>query len=86
MKDATGKRQIGRRCNAETVQLSALFGAIYFIQGIGEPTEGLIAQPRQPDVTIAETMSWHIANIRVSTPILPVCYGLWDNPFSVPRI
>jgi Na+/melibiose symporter-like transporter len=45
MKDATGKRHIGRRCNAETVQLSALFGAIYFIQGIGEPTEGLIAQP-----------------------------------------
>jgi predicted MFS family arabinose efflux permease len=27
------------------VGLAALFGAIYFIQGIAEPTEGLIAQP-----------------------------------------
>src|SRR6476469_2319942 len=25
--------------------LSALFGAMYFVQGIGEPTEGLIGQP-----------------------------------------
>src|SRR5688500_12059938 len=25
--------------------LAALFGAIYFIQGIAEPSEGLIAQP-----------------------------------------
>jgi predicted MFS family arabinose efflux permease len=30
---------------ADAVKLSLLFGAIYFIQGIGEPTEGLIAQP-----------------------------------------
>ena len=29
----------------ERFGLSVLFGAIYFIQGIGEPTEGLIAQP-----------------------------------------
>jgi MFS family permease len=29
----------------ETVRLGLLFGAIYFLQGIGEPTEGLIAQP-----------------------------------------
>ena len=27
------------------VGLAVLFGAIYFIQGIAEPTEGLIAQP-----------------------------------------
>jgi len=32
----------GRR---ETFGLAVLFGALYFIQGIGEPTEGLIAQP-----------------------------------------
>lgn len=30
---------------SEAVKLSLLFGAIYLIQGIGEPTEGLIAQP-----------------------------------------
>jgi BT1 family. len=29
----------------ETLGLGVLFGTIYFIQGIGEPTEGLIAQP-----------------------------------------
>ncbi len=31
--------------SSEAVKLSLLFGAIYFIQGIGEPTEGLVAQP-----------------------------------------
>lgn len=30
---------------APTWQLGLLFGAMYFIQGIGEPTEGLISQP-----------------------------------------
>jgi MFS family permease len=30
---------------AQTVRLGVLFGTLYFIQGIGEPTEGLIAQP-----------------------------------------
>lgn len=30
---------------AEVAGLGLLFGAFYFIQGIGEPTEGLIAQP-----------------------------------------
>jgi MFS family permease len=29
----------------ETVRLGLVFGAIYFLQGVGEPTEGLIAQP-----------------------------------------
>ncbi len=35
----------GSAAKSEAVKLSLLFGAIYFIQGIGEPTEGLIAQP-----------------------------------------
>jgi MFS family permease len=30
---------------SEKARLGLLFGAIYFLQGIGEPTEGLIAQP-----------------------------------------
>lgn len=29
----------------DTRALAPLFGAMYFIQGIAEPTEGLIAQP-----------------------------------------
>jgi len=35
----------GSAAKSEAVKLSLLFGAIYFIQGIAEPTEGLIAQP-----------------------------------------
>lgn len=34
----------GSRSN-ETLGLVLLFGAMYFVQGIAEPTEGLIAQP-----------------------------------------
>jgi len=34
-----------RRPDRGTVGLVTLFGAMYFIQGIAEPTEGLIAQP-----------------------------------------
>jgi MFS family permease len=30
---------------ANAVSLGCFFGAVYFVQGIGEPTEGLIAQP-----------------------------------------
>lgn len=30
---------------AQTTKLAVLFGLIYFVQGIGEPTTGLIAQP-----------------------------------------
>ncbi len=33
------------RAARETVPLATLFGAMYFVQGIAEPTEGLIAQP-----------------------------------------
>ena len=29
----------------ELLTLGLLFGSIYFVQGIAEPTEGLIAQP-----------------------------------------
>ncbi|HUG91177.1 MAG TPA: MFS transporter [Planctomycetaceae bacterium] len=41
--EETSVRQApGRR---ETVGLATLFGVMYFVQGIGEPTEGLISQP-----------------------------------------
>ncbi len=33
------------RRRATTLRLSALFGTIYFVQGVAEPTEGLVAQP-----------------------------------------
>ncbi len=34
-----------RAHGSEVWRLGLLFGALYFLQGIGEPTEGLIAQP-----------------------------------------
>ena len=34
-----------RARRSEVWRLGLLFGALYFLQGIGEPTEGLIAQP-----------------------------------------
>jgi hypothetical protein len=36
---------IAQAQSREVWRLALLFGAIYFLQGIGEPTEGLIAQP-----------------------------------------
>ena len=35
----------GGRWPTETILLCALFGALYFTQGISEPTEGLVVQP-----------------------------------------
>ncbi len=35
----------GSRWPTETILLCALFGALYFTQGISEPTEGLVVQP-----------------------------------------
>ena len=34
-----------RRWSTETIVLCALFGVLYFTQGISEPTEGLVVQP-----------------------------------------
>ena len=31
----------------DTLRLSLLFGTIYFVQGMSEPTTGLISQPNQ---------------------------------------
>ncbi len=38
-------RPIRNAPSREVVGLGLLFGAIYFVQGVGEPTEGLVAQP-----------------------------------------
>jgi MFS family permease len=42
---ATANRRRDRASAGEAWRLGLLFGAIYFLQGIGEPTDGLIAQP-----------------------------------------
>jgi len=64
---------------ADAVKLSLLFGAIYFIQGIGEPTEGLIAQPVRSLLTkwgqTAGEMTAFMALISLPWSIKPL-YGL----------
>ena len=42
MVDNTDKKPVSHH---ESIGLAVLFGAMYFVQGIAEPTEGLIAQP-----------------------------------------
>ncbi|HET6878772.1 MAG TPA: hypothetical protein VFI31_01300, partial [Pirellulales bacterium] len=40
--------QSGRRLQTrDTLRLGLLFGTIYFVQGMSEPTTGLISQPNQ---------------------------------------
>ena len=52
------REAVGRR---ETVGLGLLFGAMYFIQGIGEPSEGLIAQP-----VLSLLKSWEFGDAQIA--------------------
>ena len=45
----------------ETVSLGILFGAMYFFQGIGEPSDGLIAQP-----VLSLLKSWHFGDVQIT--------------------
>ena len=45
MTDSESPSTVNPDLRRETVGLMLLFGAMYFVQGIAEPTEGLIAQP-----------------------------------------
>jgi MFS family permease len=59
----------------EAFQLSLFFGAVYFIQGIGEPTEGLIAQPVR-----SLLLNWHysVEDISLFATLLSVPW--WFKP------
>src|SRR5262245_57047028 len=69
------------------IGLSALFGLLYFVQGIVEPTDGLLSQPiksllRNWDYSAAST-AWFIAILSLAWAIEPV-YGLLTDfvPFA----
>ena len=72
----------------ETLGLGLLFGAIYFIQGVGEPTEGLIAQPVRSilkswghgdsAITTFAGSTWAIASWRS----VPSSSRTWSSPRS----
>jgi MFS family permease len=59
----------------EMVQLGLLFGAIYFIQGIGEPTEGLIAQPVR---SLLKSWGYSAASIGLFVMLLSIPW--WVKP------
>ena len=57
----------------ETARLGFLFGAIYFLQGIGEPTEGLIAQPVR---SLLKTWGHSASEIAAFSALLAVPWSL----------
>src|SRR5262245_52621414 len=72
------------------IGLSALFGLLYFVQGIVEPTDGLLSQPiksllRNWDYSAAAT-AWFIAILSLAWAIKPL-YGLLTDfvPFAGSR-
>jgi MFS family permease len=52
----------GRRWPTETFLLCVLFGALYFTQGVSEPTEGLVVQPSRWLLK-----SWHETNEQITS-------------------
>lgn len=57
----------------EVMGIAALFGAIYFIQGMSEPTEGLIAQPVR---SLLNTWGHSVAEIAVFSAVLSAPWSL----------
>jgi MFS family permease len=72
------------------IALGALFGALYFVQGIGEPTAGLIAQPVRSMLKQwgedAATIAWWSALLGLPSVAKPI-YGLISDflPFRGQR-
>src|SRR5262245_50579702 len=69
----------GSRRRGSVIALGSLFGLLYFVQGIVEPTDGLLSQPiksllRNWGYSAAST-AWFIAALSVAWAIKPL-YGL----------
>jgi len=62
-----------------TLALAALFGLLYFVQGIVEPTDGLLSQPIKSLLRTwgysAASVAWFIAVLSIAWAIKPL-YGL----------
>ena len=59
----------------ETVGLAALFGAMYFVQGIGEPSDGLITQPVQSILK-----GWHYSVDDIALFMMLMSIPWWFKP------
>src|SRR5262245_48511205 len=80
----------GSRRRRSLIGLGALFGLLYFVQGIVEPTDGLLSQPiksllRNWGYSAAST-AWFIAILSLAWAIKPL-YGLLADfvPFAGSR-
>jgi predicted MFS family arabinose efflux permease len=78
---------VGHGHGGSLIGLSTLFGLLYFVQGIVEPTDGLLSQPiksllRNWNYTAAST-AWFIAVLSLAWSIKPL-YGLLTDfvPFA----
>src|SRR5262244_1092474 len=77
----------GSESRRSLIGLATLFGLLYFVQGIVEPTDGLLSQPiksllRNWDYSAAST-AWFIAILSLAWTIKPL-YGLLTDfvPFA----
>jgi MFS family permease len=63
----------------ETIGLGILFGVLYFVQGVGDPTDGLISQPVMSLLKSWELgdakITWFVALLSLPWTIKPI-YGL----------
>ena len=69
----------GRERGTSMLGLGALFGLLYFVQGIVEPTDGLLSQPIKSLLRTwgysAATTAWFISVLSIAWAIKPL-YGL----------
>ncbi len=77
--DKTTSALAGEADRRHIAGLGALFGLLYFVQGIVEPTEGLLSQPiksllRHWDYSAAST-AWMMSALTLPWTIKPL-YGL----------
>lgn len=61
------------RGRSEAARLAVVFGLVYFVQGVGEPTEGLIAQPVR---SMLDTWGHSAAQITAFSGLLSIPWSL----------
>src|SRR5687768_9459194 len=68
-----GIGRMKRPGRARGLHLGVLFGALYFLQGIGEPTDGLMAQPVR---TLLGSWGMSVREIRTFSALLAIRWSL----------
>src|SRR6266850_4329527 len=63
----------GRRLRRETYGLGILFGTVYFVQAISDPSDGLISQPV---ISLLKQWKWNKARITEFTGLLGLAWSV----------